>query len=297
MDKKLIMTRGLPGSGKSTWAKAEKARIERDGQTSVIIVTKDDIRKAHSLTGWKWSPEGEKEILMIRDSCIRGAFKQGADVVISADTNFGGHKNRLMELAKQNNATFEVKDFSHIPVTVCIEQDSKRPEAEQVGPTVIKNMYNKYLAVDDIVAYVPDVSKPAAIICDLDGTLATHNRRSPYDYARCGEDSVNEAVASIVATYAKNGYAILYVSGREAWSRQVTADWLTKHNLPFGEPHKLMMRATADNRKDYIVKNEIFDRLIRNEYNIKFVLDDRDQVVKMWRGLGLACLQVNYGAF
>ena len=57
------------------------------------------------------------------------------------------------------------------------------------------------------------------------------------------------------------------------------------------------MRATGDNRNDAIVKNEIFDTYIRDKWNVVCVLDDRDRVVKRWRELGLACFQVNYGAF
>jgi len=57
------------------------------------------------------------------------------------------------------------------------------------------------------------------------------------------------------------------------------------------------MRPTGDNRKDAIVKREIFDREIRDRYRILFVLDDRNQVVDMWRELGLTCLQVAPGDF
>ena len=58
------------------------------------------------------------------------------------------------------------------------------------------------------------------------------------------------------------------------------------------------MRKTEDVRKDAIVKKEFFDTHIRDKYFVKYVLDDRNQVVDMWRlELGLACLQVNYGDF
>jgi hypothetical protein len=58
------------------------------------------------------------------------------------------------------------------------------------------------------------------------------------------------------------------------------------------------MRAEKDNRKDSIIKRELFDKHIRDKYHVDFVLDDRDQVVRMWRReLGLTCLQVNYGNF
>jgi hypothetical protein len=58
------------------------------------------------------------------------------------------------------------------------------------------------------------------------------------------------------------------------------------------------MRKAKDYRKDAIIKREIFDREISGKYRIEFVLDDRDQVVDMWRkDLKLNCFQVNYGNF
>jgi hypothetical protein len=57
------------------------------------------------------------------------------------------------------------------------------------------------------------------------------------------------------------------------------------------------MRKSGDLRKDSIVKQEIYEQFILNQYNTAFVLDDRDQVVRVWRDLGLTCLQVVYGDF
>jgi hypothetical protein len=58
------------------------------------------------------------------------------------------------------------------------------------------------------------------------------------------------------------------------------------------------MRPAKDYRRDAIIKKEIFDREVAGKYYIEFVLDDRDQVVEMWRKeRKLTCFQVNYGAF
>lgn len=57
------------------------------------------------------------------------------------------------------------------------------------------------------------------------------------------------------------------------------------------------MRPEGDKRKDSIVKAELFDKHIKDNYAVDFVLDDRNQVVKMWRDMGLKCLQVAPGEF
>jgi len=53
----------------------------------------------------------------------------------------------------------------------------------------------------------------------------------------------------------------------------------------------------GDGRKDAVVKREIFDREIRDNWRIVGVFDDRQQVVRMWRALGLTVFQVAEGDF
>jgi len=57
------------------------------------------------------------------------------------------------------------------------------------------------------------------------------------------------------------------------------------------------MRAAGDMRKDAIVKAEIFDREIRHRWDVTAVFDDRQQVVRMWRSLGLTVFAVAEGDF
>ncbi len=135
---------------------------------------------------------------------------------------------------------------------------------------------------------------PLAIICDLDGTLALLNGRSPYDASNCIDDLLNVPVAHIVRTYADAGITIILVSGREARYRKPTEAWLAKHHIPY---EALYMRRTRDFRKDAVIKTEIFNAHIRDQYAVIFVLDDRNQSVDSWREKGLTCLQVAPGDF
>lgn len=284
----LIATRGLPGSGKSTWA-------ERTAKHTpyLTIVNKDNIRKKLVATGWTWSKEREKDVIAERDRLIVEALSNGISV-ISSDTNFGNHIKRLQDIAFRKGATFSVKDFTHVPLETCIERDSKRTEGK-VGEEVIRTMYNKYIKPQDAEPYTPKPGTPPAIICDLDGTLAIFKGlRGPYDYAKCAKDRINPPILSIIRLFSEQNYAIVYCSGREDSARFPTEDFLATNGCPKGP---LFMRASGDHRKDYIVKQELFDQHIRDNYNVKFVLDDRDQVVQMWRRLGLTCLQVADGAF
>lgn len=90
-------------------------------------------------------------------------------------------------------------------------------------------------------------------------------------------------------------YDITYITGRPMSHRDVTLNWLRENRLPLGN---LVMRATGDHRPDFEVKEELY-----NDYVIPFigvadiVIEDRDQVVEMWRAMGITCLQPCKGSY
>ncbi|TYC01679.1 polynucleotide kinase [Micromonospora sp. WP24] len=137
--------------------------------------------------------------------------------------------------------------------------------------------------------------RPRAVLVDIDGTLAERGDRSPYDWSRVGEDQPRPAVIELVQTLAAAGrHRIILLSGRDDVCRDQTVMWLDAQGVPFDELH---MRARKDNRRDSVVKEELYRSRIEGRYRVAFVVDDRDQVVKMWRDLGLDCFQVAEGAF
>lgn len=139
---------------------------------------------------------------------------------------------------------------------------------------------------------------PKAIICDLDGTLAILGDRSPYDASTAEEDLINIPIANIIEVYDNQtlyDIDLILLSGREEKFRETTQRWLKKYKITHYKA--LHLRKNKDFRKDYVIKKEIYEKHIKGKYNVLFVLEDRDQVVKMWRELGLTCLQVAYGDF
>lgn len=148
------------------------------------------------------------------------------------------------------------------------------------------------------------------IICDLDGTLANcehrvhHVRNKPKNwdafYAGAIKDTTNFPVLNLLHTYlsadAGINYHLIFCSGRPERCREDTEWWLQNvcHLSPDG--YTLLMRKDGDYRADYIVKQEILDEHI-DKSRVLFVLDDRQQVVDMWRRNGLTCFQVAEGNF
>jgi hypothetical protein len=145
------------------------------------------------------------------------------------------------------------------------------------------------------MSHHPSTPRKLTVLVDVDGTLAIRIDRDPFDWDRASEDFLNEPVATLVRSLLAFGLEIVFVSGRPESARSITEDWLRKHLGVDGELH---LRPDLDFRQDAIVKREIFEAQIQPHHEVVFVLDDRDQVVKMWREeLGLTCLQVSYGDF
>src|SRR5574343_7894 len=149
-------------------------------------------------------------------------------------------------------------------------------------------MYNKYIANrNELIDYKNDKNLPEYVICDLDGTLAFLNGRNPYDATNCDKDIVNNAVLDIL----KNNENIIFLSGREDKNREPTLIFLNRCGFSLNENILLFMRKTADNRKDSIIKEEIFNTEIKDKFFVKYVIDDRLQVCRMWHSLGLPLLR------
>ena len=278
---KIYLTKGLPASGKTTWA--EDAVLISDG--TIININKDDLREMlHANKSTKYR---ESFVILAQEALTKLAFEKGHDVIWS-DTNLNPiHEKRANALSD----CVEIVDFTHVSVNECISRDRNR--AKSVGEKAIREQYNKWLRKAPVLLE-QDETKPKAIIVDLDGTLAHMSGRSPFEWHRVGEDSCDETVAEIVRLHNDAGYKILIVSGRDSVCKDISEKWLDDNNIP---NDFIFMRPEGDSRKDSIIKLELFNNYIRGNWNVKFVLDDRRQVVDVWRELGLKCLQVAEGDF
>lgn len=282
MKTKIIVLQGLPASGKSTWA-----REFVKGKKDWVIVSRDSIRESR---GDYWIPEQEDYITEVENGSITSALAAKLNVIIDA-TNFNPAViDRFKNYAEITNSDFEIKVFN-ISLSEAIIRDKCR--ARSVGEKVIRRFHKKYLSNTPKIKAVQNESLKPAYIVDIDGTLALMEGRTPYELDKVINDLPNQNVIDIITNLSKN-HDIIIVSGREDVCYAETKAWLLKHSIPHNQ---LFMRKSRDNRKDSIIKNEIYNDEIRNKYYIKGVFDDRDSVVKMWRSLGLTCCQVDYGDF
>lgn len=136
-------------------------------------------------------------------------------------------------------------------------------------------------------------NRKKAVIFDLDGTLAILSR-DPYDLKNVEKDKLNNDVAEILKLYHLIGFEIIIISGRSEICLEATKNWLKNNGLFYDE---LYLRPNKNNDSDDDFKRLIYHKYINGKFSVQFVIEDRDKVVRMWRELGLTCLQCNYGDF
>jgi len=135
----------------------------------------------------------------------------------------------------------------------------------------------------------------SVVLVDVDGTIALRNGREPFEWDKVGTDLPFNAVVDLVNDLISLDQKIVFVSGRDEGIRQQTEAFIEKY---FAGNHELFMRKVGDSRPDEVVKREIYQNSIQGVFSVRFVLDDRDKVVKLWREeLGLPTFQVNSGNF
>lgn len=294
---KIVATVGCSGSGKSTWAHQQW----KENPDSVLIVGRDKIRELlygfneSNVTEYYRTPNNsklEKQVTLFEDTLIHDGLNLGKTVIVDA-TNL---TTQYLERYKFFNVPVEFKVFRE-ELPVLLERNKSR--VRQVPEKVIKQQYNKLrnLTIPDSftpVLFKNPLNNPCCWIVDIDGTVAEKGSRNAFDWKRVGEDTPIEDVCNLVVDLDRSGSNIIFCSGRDEICYDESFKWLSE---VFGSmDFRLYMRPKGDMRPDWIVKEEMW-RYISNNYSISGLIDDRNQVCRRARSLGLTVLQVNYGNF
>ena len=301
---KLLILVGAPGSGKSTFA-----RYFLRTEDNWIRVNRDDFRLMQ-FGDSLMIPFYEERISKMVEASVLTLLKSDTNVIIDAtNTSLRTIQDMIHTYTEYADISFKVFD---LPVDELVKRCDKR--YEETGKFISKSVVERNVAnlkhtlekfdfapiprkvqVATTSYATQDKNLPKAVICDLDGTLSLLNGRDPYNAATCDNDLLNEPVAAALKMAKQQGYQVILLSEREDKFREPTVRFLDKHQIGYD---LLLMRTSNDFRKDNIIKRELFEGEIQGKYFVEFLLDDRNQVVDMWRkDLHLPCFQVNYGDF
>lgn len=295
MSKKLIVLAGISGSGKSSYA----AELVQEHPHKYALVNRDKIRELlfgyteETIVNYHKRPDLgklEKQVTLYEDTLIHEGLNLDKTVIVDA-THL---KKEYLERFKFWNVPIRYVYFD-TPIKVAIERDSTRNR--RVGEEVIKRQFEAYSKLERIKDYEPitfenDESKPTCFLIDLDGTLAHMSGRSAFEWIRVGEDSIDKSVKTIVNSIGYHS-KVFICTGRDGVCLKETTDWLIENRVSYDH---IFIRREKDQRPDWVVKEEIW-REISKDFYIAGLVDDRNQVVRRARALGLKVFQVDYGNF
>ena len=306
MTKKLILCRGIQGSGKSTWAKAWVA----EDPEHRIRINNDDIR---NMLGPYWVPSREGVVTHTKLQTTQYAMKMGYDIVVD-NMNLNPKEVKYWEnvIDAHNNIKtsninpdwvqyeyeIEFKDF-FIPLEECIRRDAMRPNP--IGEKVIRDTWRKYkhfIQTTGVERYVNNLVKPTdkpwCVVVDMDSTLCFNTTKRPWFGEGAAEgmknDVENYGVCETVWALAQE-YPIIVATGRDTSQAEVTKEWLEKHRI---SPTEYYFRTEGDYRKGVEVKREQIEKIME-KYDILVIFEDCEPIVQMYRDMGLTVLQPNKG--
>ena len=308
--KKIIVTVGMSNSGKSTFANT----TVQHNPDRYVVVNRDKIREL--LFGYTETTISEyytrndvsareKQVTRYEDTLINEALETGRIPIVDA-THL---KRTYLERFKYWNVEVEVMFFDVLLKEAQVRNESR---LRKVPADILKRQYNQYVGLrNDLdknpIDFTPvefdnfkigDLGeKTPCYIFDIDGTVAEKGDRSPYAWLEVGKDSLKESVASAMIDLNNTTYfhppKIIVCTGRDAASLDETEKWLDKHNLRYDA---IYIRPAGDQRADWIVKEEMW-REIAIDHHIIGMFDDRLQVVRRARALGLKVFNVEYNNF
>lgn len=293
---KAIITVGISGSGKTTWAEDFCNHNLRPGdQPKWVNSNRDDIRftkiiQERDWSKYKFNGVNEQLVTETQHADWASAAMLGYNLVVS-DTHLSAKaRNNTSNKLKKLGYEVEFKDF---PITLeeAWRRDSLRPNG--VGKAVLYKQWKDWLVYTERRIYCPDIELPKAIMFDIDGTVAHMSGRSPFEWDKVGEDRVDKHVRLMLKAYRAAGYKLIAMSGRDGSCQELTKRWFYVHDIPWDW---LVMRDAGDMRKDSIIKEELFWKSVAPRFNVEAVFDDRPVVCRMWHDIGLkvfACADQN----
>ncbi len=295
---KIILTQGIQGSGKSTWAKqwVEEDPINR------VRWNNDDCRK---MCGPYWILEREDFIAHIRKNFIHQAMQSKKDIVID-DMNLNPKtiEHYKMVVIHYNDSkkpedqyVLEFKNFFNTSVEECVRRDSLRPNP--IGEKVIRETFNKYkyyirdLNNTKILHNRTEIDKslPNCILVDLDNTLAYSFNRPWYGSEAASKmilDKVNEQLKLILNSFNEDVQVIIMTGRATEIEAKSSLTWLVQNEIHYNAAH---FRNSNDYRSGEIIKLENYNKYIKGNFNVLAAIEDDPKCVKMYQEQGIFVLQ------
>lgn len=134
------------------------------------------------------------------------------------------------------------------------------------------------------------MQKQKAVIFDIDETVAKKSKERGYrEYDKVSLDTPITPTIAVLRLYFQAGYKIIFITSRREICREKTVVWLDKY---IGVEYQLFMRQEKHSKKEKytdseLVKLDIYNKFIKDLYDVEAVFEDRQSVIEMWHEQGL----------
>ena len=304
---KYIFCQGCPASGKSTWANKQIAK----SKTSIVRINRDDIRREmfnfHLWKDYKFTSAKENSVTEEVNSRIAKAAAKGLSI-IDDNTNLNNkYLVKSVDAARKLGYEVEFKTFFDVPLHELIDRNLNRELS--VPEDVIHRMFRAQLEIQGRIIK-PNPALLDCVLVDVDGTIAHMGKgekwgRGPFEWDKVLNDKPKTNVIKLVQDLWTADNRIIFLTGRDGVAIEDTKKWINLHVFnPLGitdafsaREADIYIRTAGDMRPDCVIKEELLRANILPKYNVKFALDDRNQMVDHYRALGIECWQVDAGRF
>lgn len=305
---RFIILIGTSSSGKSTWAeqfvKDQEVREDFYGVVQVsndwVNINRDDIRFAlftdnkRDWTKYKFNKKNERRVTDVEDQLAFDAVINGKNI-ISSNTNLNPSiRQKWKDFAETHGYEYEEKVFH------CTWEELVKHNAQREGgipESILWSQYKRfmqqygYIGEHKLDMYRHNPMLESTIWCDIDGCIADFTGvRKPFEWESVSKDIPRMEIIRALEGLAYVHGHVTFMSGRDGMCYEDTCQWLVDHvtsDWPEWIEWKLVMRTPNDNRKDDVVKYELFNEHIRGKFNVAAALDDRPRVIRMETLLGI----------
>lgn len=131
---KFIILKGIPASGKSTWARKWVKESPKDR----VIINRDSIRR---MLGIYWVPNRESLVTIIETTMVTLALEKGYNITLDSTNLNPNYMKKWEDIASK----FDI-EIHYIYFNISLEEAIERDKCREfsVGKDVIIKFYNQY---------------------------------------------------------------------------------------------------------------------------------------------------------
>ena len=138
----LLLMRGAPGSGKSTYIERNNLKKYTLCADEIRLLIQTPIMQTNG--NFAISQNNDNKVWAVLFDILEARMQRGEFTVIDATNSKTKEMTRYRDLAKAYRYRIYCVDFTDLPIEICKERNKQRPEYKQVPDEVIDKIYSRF---------------------------------------------------------------------------------------------------------------------------------------------------------